>query len=41
MVNRKDTNIQTGRRLWEARTNMYNIKAEFSVALDVTKEHFC
>ena len=38
--NRKDTNIQIGKRLREARTNMNKDKAEFAATLDVTEEHY-
>lgn len=39
-IDRKDTNIQIGKRLREARTNMNKDKAEFAAALDVTEEHY-
>lgn len=39
-VDRKNTNIQIGKRLREARTNMNKDKAEFAAALDVTEEHY-
>ena len=34
-IDRKDTNIQIGKRLREARTNMNKDKAEFAATLDV------
>ena len=39
-IDRKDTNIQIGKRLREARTNMNKDKAEFAATLDVTEEHY-
>ena len=39
-VNRKDTNIQIGKRLREARVNMNGDKAEFADVLHVTEEHY-
>ena len=39
-IDRKNTNIQIGKRLREARTNMNKDKAEFAATLDVTKEHY-
>ena len=37
-IDRKDTNIQIGKRLREARTNMNKDKAEFAATLDVTEQ---
>lgn len=39
-IDRKDTNIQIGKRLREARTNMNKDKVEFAQTLDVTEEHY-
>lgn len=39
-IDRKDTNIQIGKRLREARTNMNIGKSEFAEVLDVTEEHY-
>ena len=39
-IDRKDTNIQIGKRLREAGTNMNKDKAEFAATLDVTEEHY-
>ena len=39
-IDRKDTNIQIGKRLREARTNMNKDQAEFAATLDVTEEHY-
>ena len=36
-IDRKDTNIQIGKRLREARTNMNKDKAEFAATLDVRR----
>ena len=37
---RKNINIQIGKRLREARTNMNIDKSEFARVLDVTEEHY-
>ena len=39
-IDRKDANIQIGKRLREARTNMNVSKAEIAKLLDVTEEHY-
>ena len=38
--NRKNANIQIGKRLREARTNLGHTQAEFAITLGVSEEHY-
>lgn len=38
--NRKDTNIQIGKRLREARNNLGRKQAEFAYSLGISEEHY-